>query len=255
MGNKLDVWKIAAGAFLIPWRNRRQFMLALANPILLIAALSLSWSFAIKYLAIPTWLSWGLYLLYLVLFIMLAVTCHRLVLLNLSEIHTFTALRWTRRENRFLFWLIFGGLVALSVQLITGTIVSKIVENIGTIMTNFFYPKEIPIFVFEYVINLAAKMSADYLLARVCVLLPAIAVDKKVNLKWAWKLTENNSWRLVLIVSVLPWILSHFIGLIYRDNATMIETILLTVLSFAFMVFEIVAISLSYYELTKNQAS
>jgi hypothetical protein len=52
-----------------------------------------------------------------------------------------------------------------------------------------------------------AFLPAAYLLARLVMLLPAIAIDRKQSIKWAWRLTRGHGWRLILILWGLPTIL------------------------------------------------
>jgi hypothetical protein len=108
INNKLDVWKVVSGAFLIPWESRATFGIALANPVFLIAILMFSWSHAKTH--VPAWLAWGLYLAYLMLFTMLAITCHRLVLLKLTNVNSHSAFHWSLRETRF-----FGCLIVIMI--------------------------------------------------------------------------------------------------------------------------------------------
>ncbi len=81
---------------------------------------------------------------------------------------------------------------------------------------------------------------------------PAVAVSKQVSLKWAWNLSKGNGWRLAILVGVLPWLISHALDLLYRDNGTVIETMLLAFLGFPFIAVETSAISLAYRELIKG---
>jgi hypothetical protein len=243
MANKLDVWKVVTGAFLIPWRNRATFAIALANPVLLIATLTLSWHYAKKYFSFPDWLNWGFDLLYIILFTMLAVTCHRLVLLKLEHITSFIGLRWSSRETRFFLWIVafclvfIGGfmlLFMLSVSMSSLWLNTNLVDSLLSV----FY--------------MAAKIFPWSIFARLSLIFPALAIDKKLSLKEAWRLTKGNGWRLAFIVGGLPWILSELIHLLYHDEASIFEAIILTVLATALFVVEIAAISLSYYELAKN---
>jgi hypothetical protein len=44
-----------------------------------------------------------------------------------------------------------------------------------------------------------------YLCARLSMLLPATAVDKRQDMGWAWALTKGNGWRLVALLWLLPF--------------------------------------------------
>ncbi len=254
MGNKLDVWKVTCGAFLIPWRNHIQFLVALANPVLLIVALSLSWYYVKNFLPIPEWLGWVRLLIYLVLSTLLAVTCHRLVLLNLKNVNSLTALNWSSTHTRFLAWLMAGFLI---IKMIIPMILANLIINLPIFgeshAANQFLKKEF-ISRFNYVV-LLIEVLAGYLFARVSILFPAVAVDKKVNLKWAWNLTKNNGWQLFLIVILSPCLINGLIINMYSDNPGFVEITFMTVFWSTLLVVEITAISLSYQELIKEKTT
>jgi membrane-anchored glycerophosphoryl diester phosphodiesterase (GDPDase) len=98
----------------------------------------------------------------------------------------------------------------------------------------------------------AAKILALYVSARLSLVFPATAIDKRPDLKWSWNLTRNNGWRMVVVVGVLPWVIGMIVGVLYRENATVLETIVLSTLGIALFAVEIAALSLSYRELTKE---
>lgn len=98
-----------------------------------------------------------------------------------------------------------------------------------------------------------SQVASFYLMARLCVIFPATALDQNVNLRWAWNLTRKNGWRLVLVVGALPWILSHMVDFVYRGDATTLEAIALTFLGTALFAVEISAVSLAYLELIKGE--
>ena len=232
---------MALGAFLLPWWNRVAFGRALAIPLLLLVTLALSWHYAAAHL--PELSNWALYVIYGVLFAMFAVTCHRLVLLDPKVVAARMAPRWSRRETRFFLWM-----AAVWV------IVAAVTFGLTTLILNVWVPwvTEPDRAWFDWTVFLA-KVPAFYLFARFCLVFPATAVDRNVDLKWAWRLTENNGWRLVLLVGVLPWVISHAVALLYRGDATVLETIALTFVGSALFAVEVAAISLSYRELTGDE--
>jgi len=240
MSIQLNVGKVVVGAFVVPWWNRLAFARALAVPLGLLVTLTLSWYYFGHHLSQLS--NWALYLIYVFLFALFAVTCHRLVLLDPQAVASRMVPRWSWRETQFVFWmvavwLIFAGVVFGSMTLILNLLMPSVSE-----------PKRIW---FEWT-SYAAELPAFYVFARLCPLFPATAVDRKVSVRWAWRLTEKNGWRLVLIVGVLPWIISRAIDLLYRENATVVETIVLTFVGCALFAVEVAAISLSYRELTQG---
>lgn len=241
MTTQLNIGQVALGAFLIPWWNRAAFGRALGIPLTLIVTLMLSWYYSSVHL--PELLNWVLYVAYGALFAVFAVTCHRLVLLDSAHIASRMVPRWSWREIRFLLWMAAVSLIFVGMVIAVTTLLLNVWLPLIT-APNSEWP--------GWAI-LAAKVPAFYVMARLCVVFPATAVDRKVNLKWAWNLTANNGWRLVLLVAVLPWGISELINLIYRENASVLETIILTTLGWALVAVQVAAISLSYRELTKHE--
>jgi hypothetical protein len=75
MSARLDLGKVLAGAFLVPWWHRKAFARALAIPLGLIVLHSVVWYYyAIP--VVPNQALWLVYALYGLLFTMFAVTCH-----------------------------------------------------------------------------------------------------------------------------------------------------------------------------------
>ena len=98
----------------------------------------------------------------------------------------------------------------------------------------------------------AGQLLALCIVSRLFLVFPATAVDRRVNLKWAWRLSKNNGWRLAIIVAGLPWVLSNLVWLLYRENETVFEDVIITFMGSAIIVFEVAALSLSYRELIKE---
>ena len=98
-----------------------------------------------------------------------------------------------------------------------------------------------------------ASLPALYLVARLSLVFPATAIDRPASLRWAWRTSRGNGWRLVVVVTVLPWLVSHLVGLLYRDEATAAEVVLLTVTGTALFALEIAALSVAYRELVRNE--
>jgi hypothetical protein len=100
----------------------------------------------------------------------------------------------------------------------------------------------------------AGRALALCIFSRLFLVFPATAVDRRVNLKWAWRLSKNNGWRLAIVVAVLPWVLSSLVWLLYREDATVFEDVFIAFLGSAIIVFEVAALSLSYRELAKEES-
>ena len=242
MPARLEVGKVVLGAFLVPWWNRQSFVRALAIPLFAIVALNLSWYYAREYLSsLSTWL---LTFVWCALFVLFAVTCHRLVLLDPRSISAQLRPHWSWRETRFFVWLVIVYILVAGALLVASALMLNIVQwTIKPLPEN---QMGWPMY--------AAALPALYIFARLCLVFPATAVDRRVTLRWAWRLSERNGWRLFLVVAVLPWFLSYLVTLLYRDNASVIETVAITAIGVAVLAFEIAALSLSYRELTREEA-
>lgn len=229
-------------ALLIPWRRRREFAWALAVPLALLAGLSLAWYFADALIRQaegwwPFFLYCGPFALFFTLF---AVTCHRLVLLAPRRLGGIPAPSWSARESRFLFWVVTLWLIYL------------VVWWLGLLVAGNVWPRDGDLRGWFEVIEFVASLPALYLVARLSLVFPATAIDRGASLKWAWRTSRGNGWRLVVVVMVLPWLVSRLVGLLYREQATAVEIVLLTVLGTALFALEIAALSIAYRELARD---
>lgn len=240
MPARLDVAKVLVGAFVVPWWNRRAFARALALPLAALATLTLAWYYTAKH--VPPFWSWVACVAWGVLFVWFAVTCHRLVLLDAASVASSFVPRWSWRETRFLFWLVGAWLIFMAVFLVAATVTMNLVP----------WGRRQPGIWTEWVEPLA-RVPAYYVFARMSLVFPATALDRTVDLKWAWRLTKGHGWRLFIVVAILPWIISELVALLYRGDATAVETVVLTFLGTALFAVEIAALSLSYRELTKDE--
>src|SRR6266567_1291080 len=243
MPAQLEVGKVVLGAFLVPWWNRRAFVRPLAIPFSAIATLYLSWYYAQQYL--PSLLSWLLAFLSGVLFVLFAVKCHRLVLLDPRSVAAQLKPQWSWRETRFFVWLLIVYVIVGTALVVASTLLLNVVLWII---------KPLPENRLGWSVY-AAQVPALYVFARLCLVFPATAVDRRVTLKWAWRLSKRNGWRLFLIVAVLPWVLSYLVTLFNREKASVMETVAITSVGVAVLAFEIAALSLSYRELTREEAT
>ena len=228
-------------ALLIPWQRRRDFVWALAIPLALLAGLSLAWYFADELLRRVS--GWWLFFVYCgvfaLFFTLFAVTCHRLVLLPSRSRAGIPRPRWSSRESRFLFWIVTLWILYLAVWWL-GLLVAGNISPRGSLPA------------WSGVIEFSAKLPAFYVVARLSLVFPATAIDRPASLKWAWQASRGNGWRLVVVIAVIPWLVSHLVGLLYREQATAFEIVLLTVLGTALFAVEIAALSVAYRQLVKD---
>jgi hypothetical protein len=242
MNPRLDVPKIVAGAFVIPWWHRRSFTKVLAVPSILLVAVSVSAQVASeeRYADVPYLLAaLGLLLIAALVGTWCTVHCHRLVLLGpehaLSE---GSRHRWTRRETRF---LLKAAAIWFMVILLAALFYGPSLHWLGSVnMTT------------QAIWRYLCFVPGYLLLARLALVLPATAVDRKVDLQWAWRLSKGNTLRLLVVVGVFPSLLD-LVALTYREDPTLVERLLFGVIGCVVLAIEITALSLSYRELTRNE--
>jgi hypothetical protein len=211
---RLPVWRILRDTFLIPGQHTREFFKPLALPGLVIAVLTVGWRLTRS--GMPAPVGWAVYVVYGAAFTVFAVSCHRLVLLGPSSATLAPTLRWGLRESKFL-----GGIILLAVIfLVARLLLMLVIANL--LLQTFFHGM-------------------------------TMAIDGKVDLRRAWQQSARNGWRLVVIVGALPWVLSYGVGLMYRENATLPELVILVVLSVLTSTLGIIALSLSYQDLRSGQ--
>lgn len=230
-------------ALLVPWRRRHDFAWALAVPLALLAGFSLAWYFADALVRqVSGGWSFVLYCApFAVFFTLFAVTCHRLVLLEPRRVRGIQSPRWSARESRFLFWVVTLWMIYLAVWWLGMVVVANA------------WPRDSNMMGWTKVIESVATLPALYVVARLSLVFPATAIDRFAGLKWAWRTSRGNGWRLVVVVTVLPWLVSRLVGLLVRDEATAAEIVVLTVLGTAVFALEIAALSVAYRELVKNE--
>jgi len=238
----LDVKKVIFGAFAVPWTNRAAFARALAVPFAFVALMGVVQALAAEDLPQPA--LWSMVVLHGLVFVLFAVTCHRLVLLDPLTVAQTPMPRWTRRETRFLLkglamWSLCVGVGFAFMALFVFAAV-PLLEELGP---KWFASILMPIFL----------LPMFYLVARLSLVLPATALDRRVGLGWAWDLSEGNSWRLFLVVGILPWVISAPSNLIDYTDPNVPVTAAVTIVGTALLVVEIAALSLAYRELTKHE--
>jgi len=182
------------------------------------------------------------------LYCLFAITCHRLVLLGDPGVPDYGLRTWTLRESKYMGW----SLVILVVWLlfsfvINSLIVSAFIRDVEAGGRAEAFHSIQPYFYFSYIPVL-------YIFSRLSVLYPAIALGQPVNAQWAWRITEDNGWRLTIVVCLLPSVLFYLAGLLLRENATFVESLILELLGFILLAVGVVALSFSYKLLTEQEA-
>lgn len=238
---KLSIPRVLAGAFAIPWQRRGIFIKGLALPGAAIVAIQVGWWRAAKAMSpAMNWVAWGTQTL---LWILFAVICHRLVLLEQRPMDVAAVPGWGRRESRFLVWIVVIYVMIMAATLAALTAVGFFVANFSTAL------------VFESIQGYISAAIGTYVFARFTLVLPATAIDSHTSLPRVWRQTRgSNGWKMVVIVGALPWTFGYALSFLYGDEPGSGRMALVTALGTALLVVEIAAISLSYRELDEPGA-
>lgn len=246
---RLPVLKVILGAFTLPWQHRADLMGPAALPLMAVFASLFAWRrydfenldlwFAVVFLASCLAMS------------SLAVTVHRLVLLTGDEARSAFDSQTLRRVGSYTasvigLWMVIIvvalAVTAVAFAILGGKPIFSGTELLRTAWTQapigsgwVLYP--------AIVIGLWAA-------ARMCLVLPAIAVKHKADFGGAWRESKGNGWRLAVVFGVLPLCLDQVPMLFVRGGASMLESGVLAALASLLVVVEVVALSLSYRELT-----
>ena len=183
-------------------------------------------------------------------FVVLAVYCHRAILIFSHERAFNLQVVFTAREWRFFFWLLWV-YVATLLCAIPGSITAGIfLREIGEIYTKNTWMKSIlEIFLFYGVFLLPLY----YIMGRWSLVFPAIAVDGLPKMGWSWKQTKGNGWRMLVLVGCIPmtiWYLSSVLPLIGLSEYPGANSFLGSFVLFLFSPVEVAVISIAFRELT-----
>lgn len=143
----------------------------------------------------PHWIGWVLALVHWAIFALFAVIVHRLVLVPDADRHRPALPHWTRREARFFIAL-------LGVGALMAVVGAAIVLVPGTVLANLKFDAAVGL------IPELARLPRMYVLGRLCLVFPAIALDRPVDLRWSWRLTKGHGARLFILVGLLPWVIA-----------------------------------------------
>jgi len=222
----------------VPWRKRSRLVQVVTVPSIALILIGLYWnSFGAE--TASEALVWVL--LHAMAFTPFAIARHRVLLLGEASLPRYGVMQWTTRLFRFLWWLLaaFGSagfVIIMIVMMILG----------GTIVNAFDIPEEGAGW---SLIGKIFEALATYVVARLSLILPAVALDQKLTLSTVWDLSEGNGWRLAVVVGGLPWLLNYLQGLAFSET-DMIPAILRSVVYCTLLIVEVAALSLSYKALT-----
>jgi len=244
--NKLPVYKIILGSLAVPWVYRRLLVRNLSTTSIFVVLLGLAGSQVQKILTLPPWILIFVpilfVLLWMIVFTRFAVNCHRTVLLGAdASIKPFQLFSWSRRENAFL-------VRVLVVSVLVGLATIMFTSFFGTV-AGLIFPGETFLKEHFNTIESLAEIPATYLLARLCLVLPATALDNKQSFRWAYEISSGNGIRIALTIGLLPWLLDWLVSEVIPEGSSLALSLVYYLVTLVVMVVEISALSLSYKEL------
>ena len=246
----LPVWEIIRDAFVITWQRKWQFTRVLILPILLLVLTEHISTSLLDRIGIWSPIDrieiWLLTPLYFVITTLLAVACHRLVLIGDDAVpQTLGIPLWSWRETRFLGWCLLIGLYTVILFLLIAYFSSLYAWFPETILNSFKSLSYIPKLIASY-IPMLILLYISYLVARWSLILPATAVDKRLTLSEAWDLAAGNGWRLAIVVCILPYGSSFLASFVIGIGGSTIADIFFSAFGYFLMVIEIAVLSLAY---------
>jgi len=237
---KLPFLNIIAAAVYFAWTNKAELLKAISFPTL---ALVVIWGVWLRFSdQLPAFLSWMFLLVYSLSFSLFAVTCHRLILIDEVDRYKFYKAKPGFRELKFLVWVI-------------------VIYAIKSILEKFIY------FIAQYVsggafvvdgggisawIEPILSMPVLYIFARLSLAFPAAAIDRKSGPRWSWIRTQGNGWRIFVVVGLFPWLAEMVFWFLLREDATVLEQVVLSIIGFIGLAIEIIALSFTYKEFAKQ---
>lgn len=149
------------------------------------------------------WFDFGILAAQGILYALVAINVHRIALLGDDAVPTWGIVSWSMRESRFLGWLILIYVAMMGFILIPMIVLMLIGSWAGGASL---------IAIFAGLGMIAVYFAAVYSFCRLMMMFPATAMDRKPNLKWSWRLTEANGWRIFLATTFFPALIFGLIG-------------------------------------------
>jgi hypothetical protein len=204
----LSMGPILRDACILPWNHRHHFGRLLIIPVVLTTLMSIAESYWLegKQLSTVALIGSLLFLPDFLIFTFFAVSCHRSILIGENSVSRFGVPRWSMRETRFYLWILgiyilgsftvilFGG----SIGVITGWIAGLRANGLQNMTAVLQHPA------FFYIVMALLSVPFMYVVGRLSLLLPAVAVDLRPSIKSAWSQSTGNGWRVAVLVGGIP---------------------------------------------------
>lgn len=168
-------------------------------------------------------------------YIIFTVQCHRAVLISEFPNNPKSVLVWKDRNTHFLISSFAMGAVAGVLFVVPSLMAEPIVSSFpDSTLVNY------------WVIFTLLLLPSGYVVSRISLILPSVAVQNDDSFFDAWKISSKNGWRLFLLIALTPWLLNLAITQISSD--IMIIKIIASFLNLAVLTLGIMLLSYSYKE-------
>jgi hypothetical protein len=196
---RLSISTVAMDAARCCWQLRWQLLRALAVP-------------ATGYIALGYWMepitaqNWAQQLLLswamTAILAIAAISFHRIILLGPASVPPLGVDGSNRREWRFIGNWIGLYLVVLLLMTVSMAVLMHLLALLPGNEPMQRGPTDFRLIAFAL-----AKIPALFVLSRLSLALPAIALDQPLGLRSSWQLTKGHGWRITVLVAGLPWLL------------------------------------------------
>lgn len=234
--------KLTVGTFAVVWGGRAAYARALAGPaVLLLVVESLR---ALAPEGAPAFALLGL--IYVFLYVVLAVNTHRITLLGAAVADLPGVPRIGERELRFAWMLVMMMLWVAATMFVASLFASLTIV--------------LPVIVLQGGTDIQDHMGLIQLVswgligvcawvtARLSLVFPAAALDRPLSLLESWRATQRHQGLMVFITMIFPLVLGAP-GWLFGDPASLPLRLLLQLVSLVTLTLVITALSLTYSEL------
>ncbi|MCH8553500.1 MAG: hypothetical protein LAT62_16300 [Natronospirillum sp.] len=178
--------------------------------------------------------------IYWLAMIMVAINCHQLFILGPEQSHQLKTWRWGRREWRFLGYGIVFALILM---------VLSIPFVVAGMATWSLFDNDV---IAEWVFMVLLMIPLAYLMARLMLVFPAIAIGETFSWSDARRLSAHFQYRLILLIGLLPLVTSTLTQLIPNQDVPWVYTVT-HLIWLPVLAFELCVLSLCYCYLTHTQ--
>ena len=162
-------------------------------------------------------------ILSIIILTLIAISTHRIIILGENSVPEWGSFKWSKRESLFAFHIAALKLIILLFPLL------------------FIAPTAVLIFTMCLI---------SWIISRLSLVLPAIAIDKRISFKQSWDLTSNRQILMCLIILTFPAILFITVLLLSFIPYNYIESGFIKAIA---TIFTITAISISYMHINNER--